>query len=348
MGTLVVYCSLLLSAAPTSGPAERLESFAALFDEWQQSVRFKCRFERRLIRCSSLEAALAGEGERIEDELFPEGADGWLYKLETKVRYGVDYHAPPRELSPVDGPDLPFKTQAIAVTNVSFDEVGDGRLEVRFEPKRGNYGNAVWVAARPEDRGGLACAGVRSSTWINPLCPLDSGVANLFRFNPPGSLQATTPDDATVRALGDDRVEVSMSNVFAAPAAVRELRRLVVWTKPSLPVIEEIDDTIELPDARKLERHVLLRDFRECGGGMVARLVRYIAQGPVRDGQPSFNVLEWRSNDLGNEEPTDEDFVIELGQETAIIGLRKPLKRGEVHRLNIDEIKLSDLDLSGR
>jgi hypothetical protein len=342
--------SFVLAATPAAEPpfddAAAIEALAALIDTWEARVAFKCHFRRRLMSCRSLEDALEGRGGQLADKVFPDGAEGWFYKLGRKARYGVDYHAPPRELGNLAGSNLPFPTEARAVTNVSFDEVTDGRLEARFEPKRGNYGDAAWITVRPEKRKATACAGVRSSAWISPLTPLNSDVPNLLRLYPPGNGEPVSPDVATIRDLNDGRIEVSLHKIFSSPAGVRQTRRVVIWTEPPLPVVERVHDTIELPDGKTLEHHLRLDDFRPCGGGMVARRVRHIVPSKLRDGEPTYMVVEWRSDDLGDVAPVEEDFVLTLGEATSVIGLAESARLREPRRLDLEKIRLADVDHS--
>lgn len=347
--TCIVFCLIAPRATgvcEAADDAPTVEALAVLIDEWQAAASFKCHFRRRLLRCSSVDAVLNGNGVEIPDEVFPAKAKGWLYKLGPKARLGVDYDAPPRELGPSDIPGIPERSVAKAVTNVSFDEVGNAQFEIRFEPRRGDFGDAAWIAVKPANRRSIAAPGQRSTAWINPLTPLNSDVPNPLRFYEPGNSDSLAPDAATLREVSRDRIEVILKKHILSLQAT-ESRSVVLWTKTSLPVVERIDNTIDLPDGRRIEDHVALSDFCNCSGAMVARVVRHAIPAPPRDGQAGFTLVEWRSDDLGNDAPTDDDFVIELGEQTMIIGFAKPIPRGGIRKLNIDEIKLDDLDTTG-
>jgi hypothetical protein len=341
---VLVFCARAVFGASEDGPT--VEALAALIDEWQARADFKCHFRRRLIRSSSLAEALEGEGVEIPDAMFPPGADGWFYKLGRKARLGIDYRAPPKELNASAIPGLPPQSEAKAVTNVSFDEVGNGQFEVRFEPKRGTFGDVAWIAVRPENRSGVAIPGQRSTTWINPLTPLNTDVPNPLRFYDRAATAPATPDTLALRELGGDRIEVTLSR-SASPPSPTESRRVVLWTKPALPVVERLDTSMSLADGGRLEHHVAVSDFQDCGGALVGRIVRHAIPGAPRDGGPTFTVIEWRSDDLGSQAPTDDDFVLELGEKTMIVGFAKPIQRGAIRRLNIDDVKMTDLDTTG-
>jgi hypothetical protein len=75
------------------------------------------------------------------------------------------------------------------------------------------------------------------------------------------------------------------------------------------------EETSEDPDRKTtVETVTNATKFVKCGGGMMARCLRYAAGPVIPQGaaSPVWVAKEWIFEDLGQRLPTDEDFVVTI------------------------------------
>lgn len=102
------------------------------------------------------------------------------------------------------------------------------------------------------------------------------------------------------------------------------------------PVIERIEIVEDIPSrSMKLEAIVSFGDCVQCKGGLMPRCVRK-AFGPIvpmgKD-KPVWIAHEWKSNNLGEAPPTENDFVYVAPVGSSIAGLKAkvPVVDGKYH-----------------
>jgi hypothetical protein len=200
----------------------------------------------------------------------------------------------------------------------------------------------------------MLLAGPMSGWTILPLIPIRSTAEQPFE-----SLQIED-----MRAIDEEHVEVLCTgrqqgrNKRVDYVEMRN-RRILFWTKPVPPVVERIDEQIErisLETPGKFlgrdEIHAVLSDFKACPGGMVARRVRYVEQSEGlrakrwKLDEPGVRVLEWSSEDLGDQPPTDADFTMSIPADVRLTGLKQAIPPGTVRKLDLNKIGPSDLEES--
>jgi len=213
---------------------------------------------------------------------------------------------------------------------VSYDEVTNGRIQVRYHP--GASGNNASVERRQPT---VIGAGQFSEIESNPLSPYRNPRFDPFKLwnfaadQPPAGREVANVDDSH-RAV-----------VLSQDGVWKQSRRVLFQTKPAPAVITQIEEVTTPPNGKASETHIRLSDFRDCPGGRVARRVVNVR----KDEGGRVIVREWVSNDLGDVPPADTDFVIRIAPNTSVGGYRRTPPRGaDDRRIDISTITEDDLD----
>lgn len=321
------------SAVPAPNPSTEA-TIAALvkgLEQWRNDVRFRSTYRFRQGYAKAVEAGLRdGVDPSIKE---PAGgvfeATGVFHKKDNLMRFSLDYGQPPVPVQPPPGGPAP-PPGGRAVRNVSYDEVTNGRIQVRYHP--GASGDNVIVGRRrPEVIG----AGQLSQTESNPLYPYQNPRFDPFTLWDLGAGQL--PAGREVVTVDDSHRAV----VLSQDGAWKQSRRVLFQTKPAPAVITQIVEVTTRPNGKASETHIRLSDFRDCPGGRVAR--RVVTVGTNEGGR--VVVREWVSNDLGDVPPTNTDFVIRIAENTSVGGYRQAPPRGaNDRRIDISTITEDDLD----
>lgn len=308
------------------------ETLRAAVEQWLTEVEFRSTYRLRAGFADSLEDALRGEinpkirgGPAQQFE-----ATGVFHKLGSNLRLSINFVGGPVFLS--GETKVSEIAPAMTLTNTSFDEVSDGRVEVSyyppttFRPPKGTMGTVARVSKKQTKPSSFA-AGTHTEMRINPLKPWPSPEKDPF-----GQLPVVG-----VETVDEEHVEVICQEKYQSGDEGH--RRVLFWTKPSPPVVEKITEEYGPPDGRRDKSFALLSHFKECPGGLVARRVLWVFVS--RSG--SINSQEWRSDDLGNAPPSSEDFVITVAPTTKITGFRQAPPERTARRLEPSKIQLADL-----
>jgi hypothetical protein len=108
--------------------------------------------------------------------------------------------------------------------------------------------------------------------------------------------------------------------------------------------VEEVVERITRDEPSKVlrrdEYQAILSDFRECPGGWVARRVLLVAlqQNDV------IRVREWRSDDLGDQPPTEADFAVTIPSDVRVVGIKRGFPTGSVRAMDPSKVNLLDLE----
>jgi hypothetical protein len=215
---------------------------------------------------------------------------------------------------------------------VSYDEVTNGRIQVRYHP--GPSGDNVIVELRRPD---VIGAGQLSQSAMNPLYPYRNPRFDPFKLWDLGGASGQQPIKREVTAVGEGQTEVTLTQ----DGAWKQSRRVRFRTAPGPAVLTEIVEVTPPPQGKTTETHIRLSDFRNCPGGPVAR--RVVSIHLRENGRVA--VREWVSTDLGDRPPADADFVIRIGPTTTVGGYRNAPPRGaDDRRIDITVITKEDLD----
>jgi len=327
-GVVIFWLVTLLRAADPI-PPQAIEVIRAGIEQWETDVEFVGNFESSSGKSSSIEKATAGDYDLTDGKLNQSSASGKIAKLGTLLRAQLHYLDGPKKAESPFG--LPMKG-AEYFRNIDFDEVTNGQLQIRYDPKEGDLGDDAVVALRREMLVKSLAAGLMSEGLRTPLTPTGLRLSELFDAIPHGGSWANTK----LTNIDQDYVEIQLDT---AERNAQINRRIRIWISASPPVITEIEDSTYFKKEPIDWELIKLSKFIECPGGKVAREIRRIHSG----GKPPYTTDLWYSTDLGQRIPSKNDFVIEIPATTIIGGLRNPPPPGKLRSLDITSMQLSDL-----
>jgi len=314
---------------------------------WSEEVSFRCTFQLRSGVANSTAEALRGEVDsKLGSLYFRWVCRGEFQKLGPKMRCVIDFGSPGFQYGLGRG----------EITLEPVEEATNGLVVAqRFLRRSEIFGEEARVATvKPwrKPQGQALLAGRMSGTTILPLIPMRSTAEQPFESLRVEDVRAIDGEHFEVLCTGrqqgrNRRIDyVEMRN-----------RRIIFWTKPVPPVVERIEEHIERTSleapTRLLGRdeiHAILSDFKACPGGMVARRVRYVEQSEGLRAkrwkleEPGVRLLEWSSEDLGDQPPTDADFMMSIPSDVRLVGLKQGLPPGTARRLDLSKIGPSDLE----
>jgi hypothetical protein len=268
-----------------------------------------------------------------------------------KVAFLVEDFTP--TIAPVDNVVADSAPAALAVRGVRNKLLGQGRnvyinVPVPFSgPKDEVFSDRFLIRYYPGDAGDYAAVDPLDNSWaelgglpshsMNPLNPF--GNPRELRYLELHDFES--PDDpkhfsVELHPLDKDHMDV----ILRREGTWKQYRRIGVWTGATPPVVTAIDEVHTDPKGKVYESRHRLSDFKRCPGGMVARQVRAVFSG----GDGKVRVQEWRSRDLGNVQPTKNDFVVILTPRTSIHNLKDPPAPDAQPRV-LDVTLLTDAEL---
>lgn len=339
---------ILLSASSGAqyvGPElpEEVDVFEEAIASWVRDVSFCCNYRIRRGYARSVEEAEQGrfdEG-RTESSSMVYSGGGRMCKDGTRVRYSLRYDGGWIDATPPAG----MEGTGNYNTNTSFDEMTDDVIEVRYEPKERNYGDAIKFRDRTlSDDAHTAAPGPMASIFPTPLAPLTGYGRPFIKMLPFKALgDRGVPADVKVKLHEVDSETLQVTAIYRRSPLWEYERQVTFWIKPSPPVIKRIDTRLDHNDERDGLRHsanhAILSDFVKCPGGMVARRVVNFDENP--GGAVLLSI--WESNDLGTRDCTAEDFTIKVEPTTKFSGLSRIVSFSHRYHVALDELTLSDI-----
>lgn len=311
-----------------SAESENLvEALSAAIETWQQQVEFYCTYELSETTAATLEDGRLGRFESPPRRI----ATGAYAKRGDLIRLSLDYAKPPE------------KTGQNAATDVSVDEVRNSKLAIPYYPYHDGEANHdyVQVLPFPKDFPEASPVGKHTSHVINPLIVFSGGDRpNLIRYHQ--SLREGG-EDIAIEAfpVADGRIEVQI--VHQNPEWSNNLR-FQFWMEPSIPVITAVTGTSKLASGTTTRAGIVLEDFVDVTGGMVARTLRTYT--PLQPGRQRCQVKIWHSADLGKRQPNHADFVINVRDGTRIHCLKPdaiPAVVDGMQSFDITQFTLNDI-----
>ncbi len=184
------------------------------------------------------------------------------------------------------------------------------------------------------------CSGLEMH--LNTLNPIPG--CNFRPFSGHSVLAGAIPEFELLKT-SEERLTIRINSKAVISGNSYQQEQLVEWDLTATPpVIVSVDRRFLLSDGKlSLRSRSKQFDFVECLGGSVARRVIHVVEQPRKP--PRVNV--WTSEDLGNREPVDEDFVITVPASTLVSGLGESYTTEEMTRLDLlslndNEIKRAD------
>lgn len=325
---MLSFCLLLL-AMPDDGksPEKVVAGLKAGLMKEGKDLAFRSTFRTRDGFAKTVEAGLRdGIDPSIAE---PREVIGVFHRKGALMRFSLDYGRAPIPTRFPAG--LPAQPGVQSVRDVSYDEVTDGKIQVRYHP--GASGDNVSVELRQKD---LIGAGQLSNSEMTPLRPYRNWRFDPFKLWDLGKGPPAAKTEVAV--LGDNQTEVTLTS----DGDYKQWRRIRFRTAPAPIIMIQMDQIVTHPDGTGQEIRIRLSDFQDCPGGPVARRVVSVFKQKDAD---RVSVREWISTDLGVKLPTDADFIVSIAPTTTIGGLRNAPQRGIAGRqIDITLIDESDLD----
>lgn len=296
-------------------PALNIEVFRLSHDEWLSDIRFKGNY--KIVRgwAKSLADGLDGKYE-INENLDYDGveATGFIVKTDVGVRIAKHFTAEPTEK--VEGGSK-------KVSSLGFDEVSVKGLSASLHDKFSNSRESVFVKAREDahGRGVSYVPGMMSRYEVTPLGPFPIAPEDLLTLRNKTAVKDTVAPLESARVIDKSRTELILSGITDRGNKVE--RRIIFNNSRSPPSVESVSEKSTRPDGSVFEMGSVCLDFVMCRNGWVAKRVIYAQSGNSDKTNHAFRVRDWISPDLGDVEPTSEDFAMNLSDNSRVLGMTK-------------------------
>jgi len=321
---LVVVCVSALSTDAVGGVFENNPSFNALeaaWKTWKSSVEFKGEYVLREGNAATKELALEGRfGSQAGNPKAENYATGVFIKLGDRMRYSQEYkvHSDLKKNGGVER---------------FFDEISTNALSLQSEFKGGQL--SATVIPRPDNLAGVVVSGTWMLTAFHPFSAgvkLDGTLKDFLDARPGIDEKVVS---ASIVKPDASHIEIQVVKTFEKADTLAHHCRFRTDVVP--PVIERIEIIGSDLQSRNVKQEcvVSFEDFVQCKGGLMPRCVRK-AFGPivpVGKDRPVWIADEWKSNDLGETTPTENDFVYIAPEGSSIVGLnaKVPIVDGKYH-----------------
>ena len=332
---LVLTVMVLLCVAPAAPGRDDGETVAALrdaYDTFLDQSSFVGHFESWNGSAGSLEGAVAGRFRTDTVDGVADVRTGLIVKEGPRMRLRAIPALPPVALGGgrIRGP-VPFDQSAAGDVAVTYF--------LKVDAGRGETLNQLIAGLREGVPG--RTAGRKSGSLLTPIT-FGGGakLVNPFDLDLHGTASVR---DESVRTE-HDRIVVARTYRFSDDQGMFVKQETTWRTDFDRPVLVRIrsEDHTGPPKYRPIVSVRVAEDLVEIGGLMVARTVRSAVAHPQHRG--TVRVEEWRSPDLGDRPPNDEDFAVPLDDDARILGLANP-PTGADRRLNPVRMTTDDLSL---
>jgi hypothetical protein len=334
---------LLAAVTCTDNPGkDALIANRTAVQECYDKLAFSSTFLFRSGTAKTIDQALRGEFDSAgttHNSNRSTKASGRLIKLKEKYRVQLNYEKPVVEVPSIDGKtpraaSAPLRSGLLK--DVNYDEISDGNIMINRTPAQGRLGDAATVSECDAEFKKLPVAGIRSRYFLTPLNPMTTDLFGPLSMWGTEDIALKTDTSISVSSPDSDRTQIVIEVKMPSP----QKRTVLLSTKYSLPVVESIRHIIVAPNGFQHEYVCRLSDFVECTGGPVARHVLYAAK---IDPNKAVLMEEWVSLDLGDVQPTDKDFVLDLPENTSLGGLTTQPRFGPGRSLDPSQIDRSQL-----
>lgn len=331
----------LFAAAAGPIPAQEAEDCQATLKvlraglrQWESEVTFKSTFRYRSGSTPSVEDGLAGKIDTSGKSTAHYEATGLYHKMGPMVRLRLSYGRLPVVVQESGSP-MPGVSAGQIVTNISFDEVTNGEVYAEYAWPEVSLSSYFRVERHPNYLKNSAAAGGLSHTVQTPLSLFGNVRERMLELADMGNA-ARAEERVECHELDAEHLEIIQ---VRKSTDFQQKKRTVLWILPDPPVIEQLTYSVDGPKGRT-DYHARLANFVECPGGWVPRQLRFV----TKDWTDTILAREWISEDLGNEAPTKEDFVIRVVADTNFINLQKvPPAVGDYRDVDLSGVTVNDL-----
>lgn len=316
----VMICLAFLGCAEGGGDQEAVAVWRAAIERWEAEVSFKCKYEHKSGLASTVERALGAVSDQHGSEF---AASGVLIKLGRTVRASFVPAKKPVQINATKtGTGSLYKY-------ISREQITNHSFNIRHDPRQLDLVEVAAVSLAKVEANRLNLGQVPLD--VSPLHPLEGDKDDILSLWSHVSPQRDPA--ASVMTVDDENVEI----VLSGPG---QRRTVVLWTQPALPVVKSI-------------RHQF-KNFGGLSGEWIARADGFVLCGdhyvPSRivnamrvEGEKYVSWKQWRALDLGANAPSQQDFVLELGRDALVMGLKDFTPKGANREIDIS--KLTDADI---
>jgi hypothetical protein len=329
----------LFSAAVANTDQDSSQALNLARSQWVREVNFKCTYAIRMKHEMSSKIENVFEPHFFDRELVH--SSGSLIKLGQLTRLSVTYREKTRSMD-VDGNHK-------GTLNVPREHLANSTLNLTFFPDYATHshdGDAMTVGAHAIFESLTnPTSGERSSRLlqnsVNPLFPRgDSDFDMTTAASLPGCSVAVV---GVMRTASSIEVRTSSTGKFDSQLLTKTTATRWLTDRP-VPIVERIEEVITDDNSLTLVTTVIkLLDFQACGNGEAPR--RIVHAVATADG---IDAVEWKSKDLGEVEPSNQDFVLRLPPSARVFGLKQqPASGNDEIVIDMNVLSTKDLESPG-
>lgn len=311
-----------------------IETLSVGLQQWEREVSVHSTYTFRIGTATAPVDLTTGE---FEAQRVSKVARGVLHKLGSKERISIQYEGGV-QMSHANAENGPQSGSRLA-TNTPRDVVRDGTSQVSYIPlahaeldgKQRLYGGAVDVKSLQDVDPGNSFQSGGILLLVTPLHLTKLLGQTLERLDVVSGVTQVGSLRRQAFRLPGDEVEVLLEGTTSRG---QQTSRLIFWMQPFPPVLKSVVRRMS-----DVEERFVFADFRECPGGYFPRRAVMTIQH-LSDRERPIMFKEWVSTDLGEQQPTSDDFVLSLPASTRIRGLKVlPPIKVDVRKLDIDDVQ---------
>ena len=235
-------------------------------------------------------------------------ARGFIAKKGGAYRFRIAYGDPPNTL---DGDESGLRV---------IDQAANEKFEIVVGPDSESPGQVIgWLAPREE-----ASIDLEINALVNmntPFClSFDPISETMWDFNLDEAISMETLDNGHV--VLTFKGEATRPRRYDGGSYATFIKEAFVDTSGEYPqIVQTIVSAFQLDEPTPFwTRRVTVKEWKDSGGISVPSVIRSV-DGPARIGGEPQNywfVSEWKSEDIGDRLPSDEDFAIKLDPEVRL------------------------------
>lgn len=257
-------------------------------------------------------------GSTVHFSFYPDGDPEILGNASDKVTGTPGSDSPKHQLE---------RAGAMLVKNAAEDELYNGDVMLAYTPAWNNFfDRATFSRQNLLSPDGLNRTEPCSNKRLSPMNPVP-GCSVGF----PGSMQgANAASEYHIKPIDDLHLEVTGES-RQDTKQIRDEYRAEWSLKFGIPVLLRTQRKHIAPNSTSFVES-RLTDFRECNG---AHMAAHVIVAIWDQGEDKVFVREWKSEDLGRNQPANADFEIHIPSTTVVVGLKTPQQPGLARRLTL-------------
>ena len=334
--TVIFLLTLVMSCAAVGKENQEklLRTLKNQIDEYLREVEFKCTYTYSEYLVDSREKA---ENFDTSDGRLIVRATGSLIKSKTMTleSFVLDHAIPEMGLTPAANNHVTVTNSDLRAHYVKAGEDAPNR--------------SIFVLEEEKTEGGIQ---LLDQSYASILCPLTYGGGRTF-LNCLGALANTQKTRPTTISISHDKESTTISQHTDFSAEETDTV-LVLSNEYRYPLLLREDSiTHKHASDRNVYSGRAALDLVNVGKGLVVPRKVYSFTGPIptdllgEGTKGKFHIYEWESEDLGDEPPKAEDFLIPLDRDTDFGGfdleLEHKLNRNVPEYFDINSFSITDL-----